>query len=158
MKRLTGFLLGIIITMSLQAQDFENTDKISEQEYTTGAFGLHAGTKIGAGASYRHWFDRAGVQVTFLPLQLYPEEFLSIGLSGLYSTEQTENMNVFGYLSSYLLITERDINHHIGAGSGFAVGKPVTFNMQAGYGLYFSEGDYEFLPAVEIGLYYRFRN
>lgn len=156
MKRSISFFLGIIIAMSLQAQDFEDTTSISEPEYAGNEFGAHVGATTGIGLSFRHWFNRTGMQFTFVPYKSSYVEFYSVGLSGLYSLNRSEYVHVFGYLGSHLLATNRDLNVHIGAGPGFAFGKIVTFNLQIGYGVYFSEEDYQILPSGEIGLYYRF--
>jgi hypothetical protein len=156
MKRIISTFVAIIIAVSLQAQDFENTTKISETDYAMNEFGAHAGATTGIGLSYRHWFDKTGVQLTFLPFKSSSTEFYSAGLSGLYSVNRSKYVHVFAYLGSHLAALDGDININIGAGPGFAFGKVVTFNLQIGYGVYFSEEIYQILPSGEIGLYYRF--
>lgn len=157
MKALISLFFGIITAVSLQAQDFETKSENPDLEYSTNEFGAHVGATTGMGLSYRHWFDNTGVQLTFLPFKSNYEELYSIGLSGLYSVNRSKYVHVFGYLGSHLLAQDGEVNLNVGAGPGFAFGKTVTFNLQVGYGLYFSEEDYQILPTVEIGLYYRFR-
>ena len=137
-------------------------------------FGIHIGSTTGMGLSYRHWFNKFGVQVTGLPYKDNHEFFSSAAVTMMYSILKSEHIRVYGYLgnhythhkltvetdwngSTYLSSTTEITNKwHIGFGPGFSLGTTVAFNIMAGYGIYDITGNLLLLPAGEIGLYVRF--
>ena len=131
-------------------------------------FGLQLGATTGFGFSYRHWFNKFGLQTT----GFYGKEtdaFGSAGLTFMYSVREAITSRFYLYCAnSYFYAKEgqRDdyyddelyeINsYNIGIGPGFSFGKVVRFNLMFGYGLYDVLDNFYVFPTGEIGLYYCF--
>jgi hypothetical protein len=166
-KKLVIFII-VIIALKVSAQESPVTDSKKNE------FGIHAGAVTGLGLSYRHWFDKAGIQITALPVKTDYETFISAGLTGLYAFHNSKYMMVFGYLGNHLFIGEESkdvynpynrinetvyedrLYYNIGFGPGFAFGKTVRFNLMVGYGFYDIFEKFNMYPTGEIGLYFRF--
>jgi hypothetical protein len=152
---------------------------VSGQDYPTletrnNEFGFHSGFVTGLGLSYRHWFNRAGFQLTALPIKTENLTFVSAGVTALYSFYESRYTMVFGYFGNHFFVHEEDGEHFnwntgtyepdhydetsysFGLGPGFAFGKTVRFNLMVGYGFYDVFEKFNMFPTGEIGLYYRF--
>jgi hypothetical protein len=137
-------------------------------------FGVHTGFVTGLGLSYRHWFNRAGFQLTALPIKTENLTFISAGFTALYSFYESRYVMVFGYFGNHFFVQEEDdesynwntgmyepdhydeTSYSFGFGPGFAFGKTVRFNLMLGYGFYDVFEKFNMYPTGEIGLYYRF--
>ncbi|MBR7066884.1 MAG: hypothetical protein IKI28_01015 [Bacteroidales bacterium] len=141
-------------------------------------FGANAGLTTGVGLSYRHWFNKFGVQVTALPIKESNYTFISGGLTGMYSMHNTKYIRIFAYWGnhvyheghSYTSYQETNTNnndvkyygsteYNTGVGLGFSFGRVVAFNISVGYGAYNVFGgakNLSLLPTGEMGLYWRF--
>jgi hypothetical protein len=169
MKKL--LILSIILSFSLCL--FAQDEDISQ---ANNEFGAHAGFTTGLGFSYRHWFDRFGFQVTGIPVKTNDYFFASIGATGLYSLKTTQYIRAFLYLGNHFVYqaetyesydpymgysygeeyTSYTRQYNIGFGPGFSVGRLIEFNLMVGYGIYDVGGDFNMLPAIEVGVYYNF--
>lgn len=167
-KRILAILLIVLAVNVIKGQD---TDKEKNQNGLKNEFGIHAGATTGLGLSYRYWFDKAGVQLTAVPIKNGDYILFSGGLTFLYSFYESEYKRFFIYLGnhfwyhrnktwnySYTLqdswIEERTYN--VGIGPGFSFGRVVRINIMAGYGFYDLFGKQNMYPTGEIGLYYCF--
>jgi hypothetical protein len=165
MKTITSLLIVFIFlfSFSLSAQNADNNDipKRSNE------LGIHAGSTTGLGLSFRHWSNRFGVQFTALPIKTSDTQFISGGLTGMYSFNNKKYHRFFLYLGNHILVldesdyygepTNTEIRYNAGFGTGFEVGKNVRYNIMIGYGGYnLTDGnDYLLLPAIEMGLYFK---
>lgn len=174
MKKVLLILAVTVISYSVIAQ---NQDKPIDNKVHE--FGFHAGFTTGVGLSYRYWPGNLGVQFTALPIKSSDVTFISLGITGMYSIYNSRHTRFFLYLgNSYNVnnyIEERSYydentgtwqydenhkikkdNYNIGFGPGFGFGTRVRFNIMAGYGFYDVFGEFNMLPTVEAGLYFRF--
>jgi len=151
--------------ISVFAQEAEN----NTVKLNTNYLGLHAGFTTGLGLSFRHWSNKYGVQVTAIPIKTDNIQFISAGLTGLYSIRNEKYYRHFLYLGNHLLLNqietyydyngnrreEQKTSYNAGFGYGFEVGKNVRFNLMVGYAGYnLLETDYNLLPTAEMGLYF----
>lgn len=168
MKKGIVFFIFIFVALFARAQEQPAAD------FRKNEFGIHAGAVTGLGLSYRHWFDKAGIQITALPVKTDYETFISAGLSGLYAFHTGRYVMVFGYLGNHIFINEESkdvynpqtrntetvyedrLYYNFGFGPGFAFGKVVRFNLMVGYGFYDVFERFNMYPTGEIGLYFRF--
>ena len=135
--------------------------------------GFNAGATTGLGLSYRHWFDRAGIQITAMPYKLENEALISGGLTAMLSLHNARYVRIFGYWGNHLWYrswrhtdyntgatkTDTDTRYNTGVGFGFSLGRVVAFNISIGYGAYNVLGGWDalsLLPTGEVGLYWRF--
>ncbi len=120
--------------------------------------GLHAGATTGLGLSYRYWPKRLGFQFTTAPAFGQNFSFVSLGLSGLYTFKDNENIDFYGYLGNHLILIDGNAQHNIGLGAGFKFEfvKVLNLNVQAGYGVYNTTSDIYSSLTGEVGLYYNF--
>jgi hypothetical protein len=157
--------LVIILSGGLVFGQEEPALKIPKNE-----FGLQAGATTGFGFSYRHWFNKFGLQTT----AFYGKEtdvFGSAGLTFMYSVRESNYSRFYFYCAhSYLYAKEGqsenddfydddlyEINsYNIGIGPGFSFGRVIRFNLMFGYGLYDVTDNFYVFPTGEIGLYYCF--
>lgn len=141
-------------------------------------FGMHLGATTGMGLSYRHWFGKAGMQLTALPIKTDDFKLISGGLSFLYSFYESPYSHFYGYVGNHFWNQrhkeynsywdnntgtwvdseeyQEEMAHNVGFGPAFAFGKKVRFNIMAGYGFYDVFGKFNMYPTGEIGLYYCF--
>ncbi|MBN1596836.1 MAG: hypothetical protein JW894_00940 [Bacteroidales bacterium] len=122
-------------------------------------FGIHAGTSTGLGLSYRHWFNKPGLQITLLPIISDDYTFVSAALTGLYSFKETKYARVYGYLGNHIIYnsdTSDPVTYNIGLGPAFSFGSTVAFNLMFGYGMYDILNSFNLLPTIEGGLYFKF--
>lgn len=144
--------------------EFENTPANFEHE-----IGFHAGMSTGIGPSYRHWFDRFGIQVTAMPIKTSSWFYMNGGLTAMYSIQNYRKVRIFGYwgncvihehyASNYYINNNSHTKYNTGVGFGFSLGHIVALNLQAGYGAFDLFGGYDRLTLSltgEVGLYYRF--
>jgi hypothetical protein len=174
MKKILFPVLGIMLFFNLSGQETEIKHNRNNE------IGIHAGSTTGLGLSYRHWFGKAGLQLTGIPIKTDNTEIYSIGLTALYTFYEAHYIKVFGYLGNHYFVdkeygTDQFWNHNsydpfsspenntfehasynIGFGPGFAFGKIVTFNLMIGYGFYDVLYAFDMYPAGEIGVYYSF--
>ncbi len=151
----TILLLAIIVSIGFSQ---ENDTRFCKNE-----FGVQAGLTTGLGYSYRHWFNRYGVQATGIVTSKH-EVFISTGLSGLYTLKITPYQRFYLYLGNeYIYVNERyntsSIDYwmyNIGIGPGFTFGRKVQFNLMFGYAAYFQKDVTSLLPTGEIGFYIPF--
>ena len=141
--------------------------------------GLHAGSTTGIGLSYRYWPGKLGIQATLLPyknnsdrnenterqdfyqiagIDIPRGQFVSIGLSGLLKIRQFNKSIMFTYLGNHFLLLRNKTSYSAGAGIGFAIDAPVSFNFMLGYGAYDITNSLVLFPAFEIGVYFRFKH
>lgn len=173
MKKVLLILAVTVISYSVIAQ---NQDKPIENK--AHEFGFQAGFTTGVGLSYRYWPGKFGVQITALPVKSSDVTFVSLGLTGMYSIYNSRHTRFFLYLANsyninkyveetdyynyntgYYEYREEHVNnnaYNIGFGPGFGFGTRVRFNIMAGYGFYDVFGEFNMLPTVEAGLYFRF--
>ncbi len=146
------------------AQDAENNEVIN----FSNELGMHAGFTTGIGLSFRHWSGKYGFQLTTIPLKADNFQFISAGVTGLYSLTNKKYTRFYLYLGNHLMINSRFYDYYsnstitktrynAGFGIGFEVGRKVRFTVMAGYGAYnLTEApDYYLLPTVETGLYFK---
>jgi hypothetical protein len=171
MKKLLIVILGLTTTFcSMSAQDTATT-KSKKNE-----FGFHAGATTGLGLSYRHWFGKAGVQLTGLPIKTDDVTFISLGLTALYSIYDSRYVRVYWFLGNHYVVdkertstytwdgadpskvytTSESESYNVGIGPGFSFGTVVRFNLMVGYGFYDVLDKFNMFPTGEIGLYYNF--
>jgi hypothetical protein len=170
MKTLLIFVFGLTTFFNISAQDAE-IRPASKNE-----FGFHAGATTGIGLSYRHWFGKAGFQLTGLPIKTNKVEYYSVGLTALYSVYNSRHIRFFGYLGNHYVVDNESKrndkwnngsftienedteykSYNIGIGPGFEFGTVVRFNLMVGYGFYDVTGSFEIYPTGELGLYYNF--
>ena len=165
MKTLTSlfFALFFLTTVSLNAQNADNNDVV----HRSNELGFNIGSTTGMGLAFRHWSNKFGVQLAAIPIKANDFQFVSGGLTGLYSITNKKYHRFFLYLGNHVLITndqffyedevQSEIKYNVGFGTGFEVGKSVRFNIMLGYGAYNILGgsDYKLLPAIETGLYFK---
>lgn len=166
-KKITIVIFAVLFSaISVFSQEAENnTTKLN-----TNYLGLHAGFTTGLGLSFRHWSNKYGVQLTAIPIKTDNIQFISAGLTGLYSIRNEKYYRHFLYLGNHLLINqvetyydyngnykeEQKTSYNAGFGYGFEVGKKVRFNLMVGYAGYnLLETDYSLLPTAEMGLYFQ---
>lgn len=146
------------------AQEAENNEVIN----VSNELGMHAGFTTGIGLSFRHWSGKYGVQLTAIPLKADNFQFVSAGITGLYSLSNKKYTRFYLYLGNHLLLNSRfydfytdnqdtETRYNVGFGTGFEVGRKVRFTIMAGYGGYnlTNAPDYYLLPTVETGLYFK---
>jgi len=168
MKKLNLLILLCCMITGVSGQDFRPEFSRNNE------IGIHIGATTATGLSYRHWFNRFGIQATALPVKTDETTFVSIGATALYSFYESPYMMVFGYFGNHYFLREydeyiyyeptgeylpenkREVFYNLGVGPGFAFGRAVRFNLMMGYGFYDIFGKFNMFPTGEIGLYYRF--
>jgi len=95
MKKTFLTILASIFIIAASAQDEEQVP-VRKNE-----IGIHAGATTGIGMSYRHWFGKAGFQLTALPIKTENFTFISAGASLLYTFYDSRYVRVFGYLGGH---------------------------------------------------------
>ena len=163
---------SFLIIIALFIMNFSFTQESSFETFKH-EFGAHAGFTTGVGLSYRHWFNRVGLQLTAIPIKTDDSFFGSAGFTGLYSLKKTKYIRAYLYLGNHLLFTndyyeyddmgnyvgeqsKYSRQYNIGFGPGFSFGKVVAFNLMFGYGLYDVTDKFNMYPTGEIGVYYMF--
>ena len=171
MKKLSLLIACMFFLAGIYAQDSEKV------QFKKNEIGVNAGATTGLGLSYRHWFGKAGFQLTGLPIKTDNVTIYSLGVTALYSFYDSHYVRVFGYLGNHYFVdketqtNERWINgslsgaekttydhssYNVGFGPGFAFGTVVRFNLMVGYGFYDLLGSFQMYPTGEIGIYYNF--
>lgn len=163
-KKITLTLAALMLGIFVFAQDAENNEIINKSN----ELGMHAGFTTGIGLSFRHWSNKFGVQVTAIPLKADNFQFISTGLTGLYSLSNKKYTRFYLYFGNHIMINslyynyytdsyDKKTRYNIGFGTGFEIGKKVRFTIMAGYAAYnLTEApDYYLLPTVETGLYFK---
>jgi len=131
--------------------------------------GVSSGITTGFGLSYRYWPSKLGLQITTLPtLVKNSGSFTSFGASALYMINDTEKIDLYGYLgnSIFLVVDNYDselaykltYNAGLGFGLKFDVFDQLNINIQLGYGGIDIGSDTGTLFSIvgETGLYYHF--
>lgn len=160
-------LFAFMFAVSMQAQE-------AKQEFKKHEFGAHAGATTGVGMSYRHWFNKLGVQGTAIPIKTDNTFVVSVGATGLYSLKRVRNTHAFLYLGNHFIYgqdkttvynestgmydptTTTDVFYNIGFGPGFSFGHTVNFTVMIGYGIYDATNNFNIWPTGEVGVYYMF--
>jgi len=163
-KKIALTLAALMLSIFVFAQDAENNEIINKSN----ELGMHAGFTTGIGLSFRHWSNKFGVQVTAIPLKANDFQFVSAGLTGLYSLSNKKYTRFYLYFGNHIMINSSFYNYYtdsnetktrynVGFGTGFEVGRKVRFTLMAGYAAYnLTEApDYYLLPTVETGLYFK---
>lgn len=168
MRRIVTLCMASIIALCSYSQESEEIISAKNE------FGAHAGFTTGMGLSYRHWFNRVGVQLTAIPIKTNGEFFGSAGVTGLYSLKRTKYVSTYLYLGNHVYVSDRyeaqydfegnymsdeqkrDTKYNIGFGPGFSFGRTVTFSLMVGYAVYDVTDKVNLLPTVEYGVYYMF--
>jgi hypothetical protein len=163
-KKLLSFLLAFMLIAVTYAQD--DIEEIDLRDRSN-EIGMHAGFTTGMGLSYRHWSGKFGVQLTAIPIKAQDFQFISGGLTGLYSLTNKKYYRFFLYLGNHILISDETFGldgttdvttmYNIGFGPGFEVGTKVRFNIMVGYAGYdlLDAPDYSLLPTIEMGLFFK---
>jgi len=165
-KKFTTIVIATLFSViSVFAQEAENNTVKLNANY----LGLHAGFTTGLGLSFRHWSNKYGVQLTAIPIKTDDVQFISVGLTGLYSIRNEKYYRHFLYLGNHLLLNqtetyydyngnrreEQKTTYNAGFGYGFEVGRKVRFNLMIGYGGYdLLVPEFKLLPTAEMGLYF----
>ena len=167
MRIIATFIFCAVFTSASYSQE-------SDFEKYKNEFGAHAGFTTGLGLSYRHWFNRVGVQLTGIPIKTDDFFLGSAGFSGMYSLKKTKYVRAYLYLGNHYIITNENISeydndgnylgesttrmnqYNIGFGPGFSFGRIVAYNLQIGYGLYDVTDKFNMYPTIEMGVYYMF--
>jgi len=152
-KLILSIFTVFCITFTSSAQDSKTKAPHS--------IGLHAGAISGLGFSYRYWPSKLGVQITTIPIfRKNGNHFFSAGLSALYTLNEGEKVDLYGYLGNHILSTSKNPNviYNVGVGFGFKINflESMDFNMQAGYGMYDLTNQFFTSLTGELGLYYHF--
>jgi hypothetical protein len=140
--------------------------------------GIHAGFTTGLGFSYRFWPGKIGFQATLLPIKTESDwtdimnvqslykiygiditntKFTSFGLTALFTLDEGKKAKLFTYLGNNYIITNDHETDNIGFGFGISIKTRVSFNIMAGYGAFDVTRSVSYLPTIELGLYYRFK-
>jgi len=164
--KIISLLIVCILSVNfITAQEGENNEVINRSN----ELGMHAGFTTGLGLSFRHWSDKFGVQITAIPIKANDFQFISAGLTGMYSLSNQKYYRFYLYLGNHVLLVKNtstwdgsNVNeniYNIGFGPGFEVGRKVRFNIMAGYGAYdlLNAPDYSLLPTIEAGLYFKLK-
>jgi len=164
LKKISLTLAAVLMTFLVFSQEAENNEIVNKSN----ELGMHAGFTTGTGLSFRHWSGKYGVQLTAIPLKANDFQFVSAGLTGLYSLSNKKYTRFYLYLGNHLLInssfynlydnqSETKTRYNVGFGTGFEVGRKVRFTIMAGYAGYnLTEApEYYLLPTVETGLYFK---
>lgn len=165
-KGLFFLMLLYVIQQPLNGQDQVNNN---ENGRFRNALGIGAGFTTGIGVSYRYYFSKFGLQVTFGPLQDNDTHRYSTGLTFIYNIIETSKTNFFLYQGNHYFYTKEKyhstyypfnnkttdyFNNGIGMGMEFIILKRVSFNLMGGYGVYKS---FKYFSLTgETGLYYKF--
>lgn len=162
----------MLLSLSGWAQDNDNE---SSTNPFVNELGFNAGFTTGLGLSYRHWFDKFGLQLTSVPFKYYDYALISVGVTPMYSMYNSRYIRIYTYwgnhvcyrswpyteylynepTKSYITSTE----YNVGLGFGFSFGRVVAFNISLGYGAYDVLGGFDnlsLLPTCEMGLFWRF--
>jgi len=166
-KKVFTFMIAVLFAISIFAQDAEN----NPVKVSTNQLGLHIGFTTGMGLSFRHWIDKYGVQITAIPVKTDYFQFISAGLTGMYSVKNEKYYRHFLYFGNHFLLNQnkRQYNYvtdeyeneviktsyNAGFGYGFEVGRKVRFNAMVGYAGYdLLVPEFKLLPTIEMGLYF----
>jgi len=163
-KRIFLSVAVLFFTLSVFGQNADNNTIVNRSN----EIGIHTGFTTGLGLSFRHWSEKFGVQITAIPIKSNNFQFISGGLTCMYSISNNKYHRFFLYLGNHVLIhnslniwgdsTEvATTKYNLGFGPGFEVGKNVRFNIMIGYGAYnlLEAPDFYLLPTVEAGLYFK---
>ena len=110
MKHLAISIL-LLLPLCGWAQDEERTNDTNP---FVNEIGLNAGGTTAIGMSYRHWFNRIGLQVTAMPFKLENDFFLSAGLTGLYSLRNTKYTRMYAYWGNHVFYLRESYYEQIG--------------------------------------------
>lgn len=159
----------LLITVTAFAQDDLTVKKTKVRK---NGLGLHAGSTTGLGISYRHWPDKFGFQVTFLPMISSSNSYVSLGITGMYKVSEMQALDVFLYGGNHFIYRNNNYDNYqgyseydnsswtwnFGAGAGLDIkmAKVLRLSLMTGFGNYDIMGDYTFTFAGEIGFYYMF--
>lgn len=166
-KKISTVIIATLFSViSVFAQEAEN----NTVKLNTNYLGLNAGFTTGLGLSFRHWSNKYGVQITAIPIKTDDVQFISAGLTGLYSIRNENYYRHFLYFGNHLLLNqtktyydyntgasyeEAETTYNAGFGYGFEVGRKVRFNLMVGYAGYdLLNSDFKLLPTAEMGLYF----
>lgn len=172
MKR---FALSLLLLLPLCGWAQEGTPSTNDNPYNN-ELGFNLGSTTGIGVSYRHWFNRIGIQLCGMPFKYDNDVFLSGGLTGMFSLRNTQYTRIYAYWGNQILYINEAYYDYVnetpylkhgsesmyctGIGIGFSFGRVIAFNISVGYGAYQVIGggyeDLALLPACEVGLYWRF--
>ncbi len=162
-KNIVLIIAALMFSTFVFSQEAENNEIVNKSN----ELGMHAGFTTGIGLSFRHWSGKYGVQLTAIPLKANDFQFVSAGLTGLYSLSNKKYTRFYLYLGNHLLInntyynwetglTETKTRYNVGFGTGFEVGNQVRFTVMAGYGGYnLTDPNFSLLPSAEMGLYFK---
>ena len=125
-KKLILSLAAILSVVFVFAQEAEDNEIIN----VSNELGMHAGFTTGIGLSFRHWSGKYGVQVTAVPIKADNFQFVSTGLTGLYSISNKKYTRFYLYLGNHLMINSQfyDVytessatktRYNVGFGTGF---------------------------------------
>src|SRR4030042_6830766 len=98
MKKLSFVALFCFLLAGISGQDYRS------QFVRDNEIGVHLGATTSMGISYRHWFNRFGLQVTALPVRTDNITFISAGATALYSFYESPYVMVFGYVGNHYLL------------------------------------------------------
>jgi hypothetical protein len=157
--------LFIILFLIFPLLGFSQTDTLNQswqtEQHEIHSLGKHgvgfaSGLTTGVGLSYRHYFDKFRVQLTFGPVITSGEFIMSSGLGLMYELGKTEKTSFFLYQGSHLFYDSSEVLTFFGVGIGmeFIVFKQLSYNLMLGFAAW--ENFDRLLPTGEMGLYYRF--
>ncbi|MEA1873793.1 MAG: hypothetical protein U9N51_05115 [Bacteroidota bacterium] len=157
--------LFIILFLIFPLLGFSQTDTLDQSGQTEQqeihslgkhGIGIAAGFTTGFGLSYRHYFDKFRVQLTFGPAITLDDFYASVGLGLMYELGNSEKTSFYLYQGSHLLYDSYETYAFFGVGIGleFVVFKQLSYNIMLGYAAW--ENFERFLPTGEMGFYYRF--
>jgi hypothetical protein len=171
MKRLIILLIAFLTCLNFSyGQDSLKSESVHQ-------IGINLGLCSGTGLTYRYWPGKFGVQVTFFGFKVNPEngltystssgnlnseehtdtihEYLSIGLSGLYTLKQFHSYKLVSYVGSHYIVSNDHHTYNAGAGIGICLNTRVSFSFMLGYGAYDILNDFKLYPTVELAVVYR---
>lgn len=153
----------ILIVLSLGRSEAQNEDSAPiENKVKIGhGLGFAAGTTSGYGLSYRIFFNRLGIFLTYAPYQNEEESTYVLGYGFLLNLVEGEKAIFFLYQSNVLIKQGGTAdnagtysNHGLGLGIELIIAKAVGFNLMGGFGIYEQSA---IIPVtIDVGLYYKF--
>ena len=122
--------------------------------------GSFAGVTDGFGLSYRYWPGKFGIQVTTAPMYFGKKnKFINIGFTGLYTIKDKNIVDLYGYVSNAIYISNNNSIYNIGGGLGTKIDfyENLNFNLQFGYGALILNSENQIYTIIGgAGLYYHF--
>jgi hypothetical protein len=126
----------------------------------TNYFGINGGTSTGLGFSYINWPGKNGFQITFLPIINKDHTYFSLGGTYLRKLKEFKKTTFFFYWGNHLSNlfspdNSVELSTGIGPGVEYYIDDFVC-HVMIGYAIYAIPDNMAVLPAIEVGIFYKF--